>query len=285
MLAQILPGFRDFRTPLVTGYLWLTVIWVIAGSPLPDTESETGVMGAINAIVTFLSPAIFLTVMSFVAYLIGIILVQSRTSFIVRKSTSLQARFLKRDSAVSFQDRIRRIVIQVIRRAFQNKVTPAMVMHEFGYKLYEDENALREHEIETDFDDWQMDQNDRHRVEHFLPRKIAPQIVESIPSLAIKLHEQSADLFDKYDRQRTEVEFRFSIALPIAVLSIVILLKFWGQPFFGLPLMAIAGGVASIILVWKGVEQNKMTDDLLITALEVGAVQSTELERIRSIQP
>lgn len=34
MLAQILPGYRDFRTPLVTGYQWIVVLWILVGMPL-----------------------------------------------------------------------------------------------------------------------------------------------------------------------------------------------------------------------------------------------------------
>ena len=85
MLAQILPGFRDFRTPLIAGYLWLTCAWILVGTPLPNPDSVDGVMGAINSFGNFLSPTIYITILSFLAYLIGMQLSQSNVSFLTRQ--------------------------------------------------------------------------------------------------------------------------------------------------------------------------------------------------------
>lgn len=50
MLAQILPRFRGFRTPLVTGYLWLLGPWILLGKPTPTKDRKDGLMGMMNAL-------------------------------------------------------------------------------------------------------------------------------------------------------------------------------------------------------------------------------------------
>lgn len=74
MLAQILPGFRDFRTPLVTGYLWLLAIWILLGKPLPSKARKDGLLGMVNALTEYLSGAVVVVVLSFLAYMIGLLL-------------------------------------------------------------------------------------------------------------------------------------------------------------------------------------------------------------------
>lgn len=73
MIAQMLPGFRDVRTPLITGYLWLVSGWILLGMPVPSGIETAGVLGAINSLTKFLSPAVSVIVLSFTAYLIGIL--------------------------------------------------------------------------------------------------------------------------------------------------------------------------------------------------------------------
>lgn len=76
MLAQILPGFRDFRTPLMTGVLWLTAFWVFLGAPIPKKDDKQGIFGLLNQLSEYLSPALILGVLSFAAYILGVLLMQ-----------------------------------------------------------------------------------------------------------------------------------------------------------------------------------------------------------------
>jgi hypothetical protein len=69
LLAQILPGFREIRGPLVSGYLWLLLAWLILHDSIDDASS-----GAIHEIVEGgrqLPAAVLGAVASFAAYLIG----------------------------------------------------------------------------------------------------------------------------------------------------------------------------------------------------------------------
>jgi len=71
MLTSLLPGFRDLRTPLVAGGTILLTLWLIFKDTIPAVTSATGVAPKIYALANLLGPSATLAVLSFVAYLVG----------------------------------------------------------------------------------------------------------------------------------------------------------------------------------------------------------------------
>jgi hypothetical protein len=39
MISHLLPGFRNIRTPLATGYLYLLLLWLWVGELIPTSET------------------------------------------------------------------------------------------------------------------------------------------------------------------------------------------------------------------------------------------------------
>jgi len=68
MLAQILPGFREIRGPLASGFLWLLLGYLIFHG---DIASAHGKVKEIEELGRKLNPATLAAVASFVAYLLG----------------------------------------------------------------------------------------------------------------------------------------------------------------------------------------------------------------------
>lgn len=69
MLANLLPGFRDLRTPLASGYIWLVVLWLLfrgqlQRGPLEDLYETSQLLGQ----------SVLLGVLSFLAFLLGSLL-------------------------------------------------------------------------------------------------------------------------------------------------------------------------------------------------------------------
>jgi hypothetical protein len=103
LLAQILPGFRDFKTPLITGYLWLVVVWIGFGMPIPSKDETTGAMGMINWLTGYTSTATILAVLSFVVYVFGILVsidVRQATRLVTRHGFTLQRQLNERHKSV-----------------------------------------------------------------------------------------------------------------------------------------------------------------------------------------
>ena len=75
MLASLLPGLRDVRTPLVVGYLWLTYLWVAVGENLPTTRpSGQGLVARLFDLAAVLPGSAPLAAVSFLAYVLGAML-------------------------------------------------------------------------------------------------------------------------------------------------------------------------------------------------------------------
>src|SRR5260370_42274600 len=71
MLSSLLPGLRELRTPLATGYLWLANIWLMVGWKLPSKKPANGPIAAFWDLGTLTGKAAVLAVISFAAYMIG----------------------------------------------------------------------------------------------------------------------------------------------------------------------------------------------------------------------
>ena len=81
MLTNLLPGLRDLRTPLATGYLYLAALWIVFGGLLPDNDSATGLIARIYELDGVLGTSTLLAGLSFVASVLGSMLTHSTVSF------------------------------------------------------------------------------------------------------------------------------------------------------------------------------------------------------------
>jgi hypothetical protein len=73
VLASLLPGLRDLRTPLAVGYLWIVVLWLLLYRWVPTTvgDAPTGPVRALYELGSLLDQAVVLAALSFLAYLLG----------------------------------------------------------------------------------------------------------------------------------------------------------------------------------------------------------------------
>ncbi|MDP9352350.1 MAG: hypothetical protein M3P51_12515, partial [Chloroflexota bacterium] len=72
MLASLLPGLRDVRTPLAVGYLWLVFLWIRFADKLPQSRPQgDGVVARLYRLGELGGPPATLAAVSFVAYLLG----------------------------------------------------------------------------------------------------------------------------------------------------------------------------------------------------------------------
>jgi hypothetical protein len=83
VLASLLPGLRDLRTPLVTGYLYMFATWLLFGDYLlPDPG--TGVAARFYDLSTYVGRSGTLAAVSFASYLLGSLLTIRRLTIPIR---------------------------------------------------------------------------------------------------------------------------------------------------------------------------------------------------------
>jgi hypothetical protein len=72
VLANILPGIREIRAPLVAGYLWLATGWILIGGPT-SAASASGLGRALSALARVGGRGGVLAALSLGAYLVGVL--------------------------------------------------------------------------------------------------------------------------------------------------------------------------------------------------------------------
>lgn len=281
LLAQILPGFRDFRTPLVTGYLWLVVVWTLIGMPLPDKDATTGVMGAINAFGNFLTPTIYVGVLSFLAYVIGMLLmVDIKAGSVIRLGRRLSLPYISRSDldvinahieSAFHRARVRRVNGFEIEREFRLR---SMIDGEGEYQIFHTENQGNERMMDDEWREYSLKE---------LRTPVSEEIVQSIPSLAIKLQDKNPLLYGSYDRDRSESEFRLSIAPPIAMLSAQFIILGMDRTLTLWPWAGYIGLIAVVALVVKGFQKRFSSVNVVVTALEIGTIESQMISRLEAV--
>ncbi|HWM62454.1 MAG TPA: hypothetical protein VNP96_00510 [Solirubrobacterales bacterium] len=70
ILASALPGFRDLRAPVIAGYMWMLLVWLLV-DPNLDRPPENGITGSIYDLMERIGPIWIAIAAGVVAYLSG----------------------------------------------------------------------------------------------------------------------------------------------------------------------------------------------------------------------
>lgn len=304
MLAQILPGFRDFRTPLVTGLLWMVSLWLILGKPLPSKTRTDGLMGTVNALSEYLSPTLVLGLLSFAAYMIGMLmavdikvvthLVQrfgwttgtTRTSkgrkkleFLLNAKLDKYQRIVGTDAGST----MRRLLWAALERVKKREVAWETIYDEYGMQ-HPDEPTMNEYFTKASGDPDEVDRRLRGDGLGFIAPVLLSDMEAEIPVMATKLQEKNKDLYDTYSREKSEAEFRLSVSVPIGVASVLIF-------FVGLAAnstlntsIAVGGFIAAIVLLKKGWTKSQEATNVVVTALDIKVIDSKVLQRLDELE-
>lgn len=294
MLAQILPGFRDFRTPLVAGYLWLIGAWILLGMPVPSSETKTGLVGIVNGIGSYLSPTVSLVVLSFAAFFVGMLAspdmvatmwfwnrrfmkTRKKVAEHFRKPTASKKKFTKLRHSLSQLDRLDHpgmnldLTDSILRLCLDN-------LDEAKRKNVSWVPIIEYYMIPEKFQtgDWKDFFNR-------LAEELAGSLEDEIRNLSAPLQAANEKLYNEYDRSRSEANFRINIILPINFVALSIAWSLWQTHFW----LAIAAMVVAVIVSMRLYQQarRKLIDasEVAFAAVRESLVKPKSLERVRSL--
>lgn len=292
MLAQILPGFRDFRTPLMTGVLWLTALWVFLGTPIPKKDEKEGIFGLLNQVSEYISPALILGVLSFTAYLLGVLLMPNIQRKLRRGARRIH--WLKLRIKKFYDKRKKNGRIQRWMRKARLDVCPPPYALSGGHT---EKTELLLDELATDAIYTAMKENRgliplRKHYDFFEPEKepddgnenliqhITQDLMAEASTIAAALQSGNERVFNNYDRARAEAEFRFSVHMPIFFIAVGMA---WNLRTTDLiPAIAVLGAGATVsgMLFVKGIYKMNEATEIGSEAIKAGVVPSKTLDRI-----
>lgn len=181
MLASLLPGLRDVRTPITIGYLWLLIAWLMFADRFPTTRPEDdGLIARLYELSNFIGNASVLAAVSFTAYVLGAMItipVEGKFARLLLRVADLP--IIGYDYRQGFEE-VLGFQRQLL-RTYTAKASPMTTADEIPE-----------------------------------PQVVEPELLR--PRL---LASGKTEVYGEYDRLVAEAAFRLNIALPILVLGLI----------------------------------------------------------------
>jgi hypothetical protein len=184
MLASLLPGLRDVRTPLTVGYLWVLILWIWFADNLPrEVPAEDGPIRRVFELSGVLGDGAVLAGLSFVAYLLGALLTLPVESGVI-------GRLLTASPAFSFEARQTAMEYDALQDSIQRRLSAPP----FTSLSMAEQDPLR-HEI--------------GRAARSGAGNLRPRLLTS-----------NQEMYGEYDRLASEGSFRINLGPPLLALGL-----------------------------------------------------------------
>jgi len=234
VLANLLPGLREIRAPVVSGYLWLIFLFLALHSALPSRGDAGPAIQPIFDLGDRLSVLGLATVTGVAAYLIGSVMQELLKSMGRRFAPSKP---LYAEPGIHTTERGRRVLMSslevrmdgITRRLFQIALSPG----ERGIDEAPEENA----------------------------------ILDELPLTRALLLGEHPELVGELDRLQAEADLRITVSIPLSALAILLFILTW-DPWW---LFAI---VPAVLLLPQGFKRQHEAGDFLAKVLRIGKVDA-----------
>ncbi|MET8998216.1 hypothetical protein [Amycolatopsis sp. NPDC004169] len=246
MLTSLLPGVREVRTPVASGFAWLLVGWLALAGHLPRSRPAQHVFATLWDLGTYVGKGGLLVVVSFAAYLIGA--------------------FLEVDPMHLWEHGGRPRWINHLR-----DVARRGRFHHSGIYPLSDQTRRDLHDFTAE--GYRFDSAQDPLL--YLPAGI----MREERQLATRLQAANVELYNRYDRALAEATFRINVTPPLVVLAVVLA---WGSGAGAWVAVAVtaAAGVAGVLFFRQGVRCAIRSRDIIVQAVVAEVVRSRFLESL-----
>jgi hypothetical protein len=248
LLASLLPGIRELRTPLAIGYLWLINAWILFAEDLPKTRPQDGeLVAAIWDLAAAVGITATLAAVTFGAFIIGSILEVDPQGSIVQLLTPI---FFPR----TFQDDRRKTGKGKFQ--FEYRLLPVNTTKDLSKYIEDEKRGDTTESGDTTF--W--------------------LVMSELPQIATRLQVANSEVYGRYDRLFAEASVRINLAIPLVVLLMLLIWQAHLDAWQRLSLTAAALGVG-YLMARKGFTKIVAARDVVIQALiSVDEVRSRRLD-------
>ena len=257
MLASLLPGLREVRTPLTVGYLWLLVIWLAFADKMPtERPASDNLIARWFDLGGLLGQPARLAALSFLAYVIGAIVTDVVEAVLRKVETLLRERFSV----------VRVAVVRVAPLPYEYSITEDSFRSLLSDEIIEVRAALGA--PPTGY-------------ENLAPEKKKMikdvELGENTPlsNLRSRLLVANQEVYGEYDRFAAEADFRVNLSLPTFALGILVAVQL-GNAWGCLGLVLVAG-----VLLIQGRARGALADAVLMRAVLDGVIEHPVSARAR----
>lgn len=272
MLGNLLPGVREVRTPLATGYLWLLILWLWLPAHFKEIPPISGVPGDIAHLAHYGGRVSVGIAISFIAYLIGILsqflnfpLVRIGTfaAYLPTLITSTQRRF----SLDLFIISAAVAMVPIPTPALDNE-EDEQARHDSEYQrklaleagrfsakgIVSLQNFIADVSKKPDRSKWNKQDYE------FLT-----YLIREVPNEGNALVGRENELYSVYDRLISEYQFRIGISLPLTALITTLAIR-WS-------LLWLLATLPLLVLLAAGSQQRMAAGDILADAVRLKRIE------------
>jgi hypothetical protein len=279
VLANLLPGVRDLRTPLATGYAYFLFLWLVFGKDnLAPEAAPNDLWQRFYDLSDTIGTAGSLAIVSFTAYLFGSIV---RVSELRRPRWLLR---LLRSDPDKASDRLELWALQQAAtlesrglnatKLSEREDVPQLFSHRLSADLQGFAVATSEAEM---FNSLPMEERYKMSNNRVLVKNLEAVVEDESEALISRLQIGREAIYNDYDRLRSEAELRFTLLVPLCLL-VAASGFLWTKPAWllvGLPL----------ILLGQAFHIQARADERVLQALTTGVIDSPVVEQLLAIDP
>jgi hypothetical protein len=260
MLASLLPGLRDIRTPLTVGYLWLLATWLILGDQFKkEPVSRNGLVSHLFTLEGFLGKAFVVTALAFTAYLLGAILTVALENRFVARALNTVGSY-PRDNRLTTFEFLRWRLDQV--SSFEMRLAQSGLSSEAKSAYEEDLERLG----------LGSRRSPRDNVSFY---DLATSNL-AINDLRARLLVANQDMYGEYDRLAAEANFRVNVFLPLMALALIIIFKL--NIYLGIGVV-----VGAAILLIQGANRLSLSTTVLRRAVLSNVIKDPVIDKLNEL--
>lgn len=294
MLSRVLPGLREFRTPLSAGLTLMFAVWVAIGDQLAGKgEPFHGFSDRLREASETLGDPSVGAVLVFVGYLVGAVATRISPPRWLEQAVHAAGRPSSRELMANHGEQLPRIqrwsawpklarwlrdddprtasasllddlITERIRRAERAGIEIDWLTNLPGLEYYTTglahEFALEPGGTRNAYSDFNVG---------LLVETLADNVIRELPAIENELLIEKEPLFDRYDRIRSEAEFRIGMTLPIAAVGIALGVRVssWCIGLLLISSVLFVQGLrrfyAGRAIIWQALSQQLVTSEVL----------------------
>jgi len=234
-MINLLDGLRDLKAPLASGLMILFGFWLIFANEVASAGPGPSIAGNIRQLVTYLGAPATLGVVAFLGYIIGLVLSlhvvtrllvsapigSVRDFFATFRQTPYADDHRRRgDYSLFMKLRLDQYIAHALSDAAKTGWTWEDIRDNVSFRranphlyLYEQPpyKTPEEETTEETYEDFRLGVSELRR-----------EITSDISLLATQLHAEKDKIWEKYDKNKTESDFRASIVLPVVFVGVIL---------------------------------------------------------------
>lgn len=272
MLAALLPGLREFRTPLAVGYAWLITLWLAVGYRAPRSDAARGFLADVYRLAHAAGPVAVGVAVSVGAYLLGVI--ATRLGLDITYTLGDLLRRTPVGPATPGARRVNRLAnaltLTVVTRLAERIVDDDAFRASMVDHVSHDDDASRgvyESQLLRNY--WARDAHIRNNL---AVDEMAGELGTELWDIAARLRGAGDIAALEYDRLVSEADFRIAMFGPLAALCLVAAIR-WNP-------LCLVVVLPLITLIYAGVAARSEAEEELAQALASGRITDPAVDRL-----